>query len=154
MPGRRRGRHDEFSIKQFHARCVRRKGAVLFGRELDRVSFHPEIIVANACAVALHDHNDGVYTAKALHAYLSRRKRGTRDSLLRILRNPSVAALEKELAEVTRKWQENRKGGPSEAYLRMTRMKSPEFARQEAAGLSNARPGGLRFHGSNGSSHS
>ncbi len=79
------------------------------------------------------DHNTGVDMVQELKAFLATQGRGSRDFFRRLLKHPSVAALEKELAEAERRCSEDRSEGRRDPFQRMTYMQTPGFAEKEAA---------------------
>lgn len=81
------------------------------------------------------DHNTGVHFAKALHGYLSRRRLTSKTLFRRALDTPRGKELLDETEEVVRRWHEERGVDDRDAFDRMNLMRSPEFARVEAAGI-------------------
>ena len=81
------------------------------------------------------DHNTGVHFTKALHGYLSRRRLGSKTLFRRALDTPRGKELLDEAEEVVRRWHDQRGSDDREAFDRMNLMRSPAFARVEAAGI-------------------
>ncbi len=107
-----------------HPRAAR----MLLGERTDKPSTYEDV----------EDHNEGVYLSRALKGFLAKQGRGSREFFCRLLKGPSVAALERELAETERKWGEVRMTGAREPFQRMMEMRTPKFAESEAAKLADS----------------
>lgn len=80
----------------------------------------------------IDDHNIGVVETEYLESYLAELSRSSRSFLRRILSASTTRALLAEQEQVVARRKEERVAGPSEAFDRMTRMRSIEFAREAA----------------------
>ena len=84
-----------------------------------------------------HDHNLAISLSRSLHSYLAAHNRRSRRFFKALLADPRVAALLAEIVEVREGWRAERTSGDRKAYDRMRLMTEPEFARIEAAQLSD-----------------
>jgi len=80
----------------------------------------------------IRDHNEGITLSRALHGYLSNRSGESKRFFKQLSRNPRIAALRSEVEEVVRRRHKQHPTGEREAFKRMTEMRTPEFAREEA----------------------
>lgn len=78
------------------------------------------------------DHNSGVHWLRALRAYLSERQLASKRFFRRVIGTPHARVLLDEIADVTRRWREQRTSDDREPFDRMNLMRSREFARVEA----------------------
>jgi tetratricopeptide (TPR) repeat protein len=85
------------------------------------------------------DHNTGVSLRRGLHAYLDRQSRISRRFLRDVIRDARVMRLLDESAAVVHRWHEQHRTGQREAFDRMQRMRSREFAEAEAGKLRDLR---------------
>ncbi len=99
-----------------------RTGRVLLGLRSSRAEGYMQI----------SDHNTGVDETEYLESYLAKLSRSSRSLLKRILSAPTTKALLAEYEEVAMRRGEERTAGRSEAFDRMVRMQSIEFAREAA----------------------
>ena len=81
------------------------------------------------------DHNTGVSLLRGLRAYLDRQSRISRRFFRDVIRDAHVMRLLDESAAVVRRWHEQHQTGEREAFDRMQRMRSREFAEAEAGKL-------------------
>jgi tetratricopeptide (TPR) repeat protein len=81
------------------------------------------------------DHNTGVSLLRGLHAYLRAQSRVSRRFFRDVVRHERVMCLLDESAAVVRRWHEQHRTGEREAFDRMQRMRSLEFAEAEAGRL-------------------
>ena len=83
------------------------------------------------------DHNTGISLLEILHGYLAYQRSPARRFFRDLLLVPRVAALLTEIDAVVE--QRNEQHGPREraAFDRMMRMRTPDFARQEASALTD-----------------
>lgn len=85
------------------------------------------------------DHNMGVSLLRGLHAYLRGQSRVARRFFRDVVRDARVVRLLDESAAVVRRWHEQHRTGEREAFDRMQRMHSREFAEAEAGKLRDLR---------------
>lgn len=85
------------------------------------------------------DHNMGVSLLRGLHAYLRGQSRVARRFFRDVVRDARVVRLLDESAAVVRRWHEQDRTGEREAFDRMQRMRSREFAEAEAGKLRDLR---------------
>lgn len=83
------------------------------------------------------DHNAGVAFRRSLHAYLGGQSRAARTFFRNLVRDPRVTKLMDESIAVVRRWHAQHPTGEREAFDRMNRLKSREFAIAEAQKLSD-----------------
>jgi tetratricopeptide (TPR) repeat protein len=81
------------------------------------------------------DHNTGVSMLRGLHAYLHGQSRASRRFFRDVVDDARVMRLLDESAAVVRRWHEQHPTGEREAFDRMQRLRSLEFAKTEAAKL-------------------
>ena len=81
------------------------------------------------------DHDTGVSLLRGLHAYLRRQSRVSRRFFRDIVHDVRVMCLLDESATVVRRWHEQHRTGERQAFDRMQRMRSLEFAKAEAGKL-------------------
>ena len=81
------------------------------------------------------DHNTGVSMLRGLHAYLHGQSRASRRFFRDVVDDARVMRLLDESAAVVRRWHEQHPTGEREAFDRMLRLRSLEFAKTEAAKL-------------------
>ncbi|OFW28747.1 MAG: hypothetical protein A3H97_21520 [Acidobacteria bacterium RIFCSPLOWO2_02_FULL_65_29] len=81
------------------------------------------------------DHNMGVSLLRSLHAFLRDQPRASKRFFSALIRDARVMRLLDESATVVRRWHEQHRTGEREAFDRMQLMRSPEFAKAEAAKL-------------------
>ena len=85
------------------------------------------------------DHNMGVSLRRGLHAYLRGQSRVARRFFRDVVRDARVVRLLDESAAVGRRWHEQHRTGEREAFVRIQRMRSREFAEAEAGKLHDLR---------------
>jgi tetratricopeptide (TPR) repeat protein len=78
------------------------------------------------------DHNTGVSLRRELHAYLDDQSRGSKRFFRTLVRDPRVVGLLDEIVAVVQRRTAQHPTGEREAFDRMTRMHSREFAQIEA----------------------
>lgn len=78
------------------------------------------------------DRSSGGHMARAIRGFLDSRSPASRQFFGRLWKE--TEPLREELAEVTGRWHEDRKGEDRTAYRRMSRMRTPEFAARWARG--------------------
>jgi tetratricopeptide (TPR) repeat protein len=83
----------------------------------------------------VEDHNTGVSLLRSLHAYLNDQSRASKRFFRRLIQDPRVAELLDESIAVVRRWEKQHHTGEREAFDRMHRMQSREFALAEARKL-------------------
>lgn len=81
------------------------------------------------------DHNTGVSLLRGLHAYLRGQSRASRRFFRDVGHDARVMRLLDESAAVARRWHEQHRTGEREAFDRMQRVRSLEFAKAEAGKL-------------------
>jgi tetratricopeptide (TPR) repeat protein len=86
------------------------------------------------------DHNTGVSLLRGLHAYLRDQSRASRRFFRDVVHDARVMRLLDESAAVVGRWHEQHRTGEREAFDRMQRMRSLEFAQTEAAKLRDLLP--------------
>jgi tetratricopeptide (TPR) repeat protein len=88
----------------------------------------------------VEDHNTGVLLLRGLHAYLRDQSRASRWFFRDVVHDARVMRLLDESAAVVGRWHEQHRTGKREAFDRMQRMRSLEFAQTEAAKLRDLLP--------------
>jgi hypothetical protein len=86
------------------------------------------------------DHNTGVSLLRGLHAYLRDQSRASRRFFRDVVHDARVMRLLDESAAVVGRWYEQHRTGEREAFDRMQRMRSLEFAQIDAAKLRDLLP--------------
>lgn len=79
-----------------------------------------------------NDHNTGVSLTRALHAFLRGQSRASKRFFRDIVRDARVAKLLDESIAVVRRWHAQHSTGERDAFDRMHRMRSRQFAQVEA----------------------
>ena len=97
------------------------------------------------------EYNTGVSLLRGLHAYLRDQSRASRRFFRDVVRDARVMRLLDESATVVSRWHEQHRTGEREAFDRMQRMRSLDFATTEAAKLRDLVPArgagaGLSIH--------
>ncbi len=78
------------------------------------------------------DYNAGVDLERDLHAYLRDRRRASLRFLARVVAQPKVAGLLKEVEAVVERWRQQHRTGDRAAFERMNLMHTVEFAQERA----------------------
>lgn len=81
------------------------------------------------------DYNTGVSLLRGLHEYLRGQSRGSRRFFRDVMRDARVVRLLDESVAVVRLWRDQHRTGEREAFHRMQRIRSREFAEAEIAKL-------------------
>ncbi len=123
------GEHEEALELFLHgALSYPRAGLMLAGEKARRTP-------AIASSEEADDHNTGVSLTRALHAFLRGQSRTSRRFFRGIVRDVRVAKLLDESVAVVRRWHAQHPTGEREAFDRMQRMRSRQFANIEAGTL-------------------
>jgi len=93
------------------------------------------------------DHNTGVHLVRALRPFLAQRRKACLRYLRNLLEDPRVASLMDEAQTVARRWSSAGPKADRADFLRMTELRTLEFAEAQARLLrSDAAPSGHRLH--------
>lgn len=123
------GEHEDALESFLHgALTYARAARMLAGEKVGRTP-------AVASSEEADDHNTGVSLARALHAFLARQSRPSRRFFRAIVRDARVAKLLDESVAVVRRWHAQHPTGEREAFDRMQRLRSRQFAQIEAGRL-------------------
>ncbi len=117
------------------------KQIAVFANGDARAAFNTlETAVTAASRDEAEDHNTGVLLLRGLHAYLRDQSRASRRFFRDVVHDARVMRLLDESAAVVGRWHEQHRTGEREAFDRMQRMRSLEFAQTEAAKLRDLLP--------------
>ncbi len=84
----------------------------------------------------IRDHNEGIDECVDLKAFLGRQSRASRQFFSGLLKAPPVVALLDEAEDARRRWRDaDEEPERHEAFIRMNRMQSTDFAREQACRL-------------------
>ena len=93
------------------------------------------------------DHNTGVHLVRALRPFLAQRRRASLRYFRNLAEDAPVASLMNEMQTVARRWSSAGPKADRADFLRMTELRTLEFAEAQARLLrSDAAPSGHRLH--------
>ncbi len=83
----------------------------------------------------IRDHNEGIELCQALHNFKMNQSRKSKQFFQALLKQPRIAAVIRESGELTNQWHAQRPTPESAVFDRIQRIRSFEFAQQEAGKL-------------------
>jgi len=117
------GRRDEAVVSFLHGALNSPRAAkMLLGRRTPRPEHHLEV----------RDHNTGVHLLRTLRPFLRQRRHGSLRHFRNLLEDPHVTSLMDETETVARRWSSAGPKADRADFLRMTELRTLEFAKEQA----------------------